>query len=640
MHRKFYLQVFKITILILLSLNYFNAHANFTLKKNDNNILTLEKTLENNQRIYWRYPGVDAYPTQINILSSDNIKTVDIKWSNFELAKKNDILTAYFPKNIVIPINILQDDTNKKSKIKLEIQYAICTDNGCLPKNEIFEESVDRTSNIGYSSQLKIISSKFDLSKNNIEIILETNDLNNQDHKFLIIDENSNIFNPSIEKINHEHLKLNYKFSKIINHENLKLISNNTNIIYNLVFETKDIIQSPIIIYILLAFIGGAILNLMPCVLPVLSIKLYSIFNGKNNNAKRKESLISLFTIIFYFCLLAIITIFSRNTGKYFIPGFSLQIPEVILLCIGIITIMLSIIREKIYINISTDFVDKYANCSNTLKTITTTLCSTILATPCTAPFLITSMTFAMTQNEFVIISIFFASSIGFGLPYLLIAIFPNLIFKLPKSGKWQLYLKYIFIFMLISTIGWLVFVTYMQLGIYAAISSIFLLYLLRFAIEKNISNFSIKIGIVITIFMLLIYVPVNIGNNFNALDNHFKSSWVNFNKIKLEKYIKNKNLVMVYVTADWCITCKYNKIIVLDCINTLRFLKQNDIILMKADITLKNYEAENYMKINNFAGIPMAIIYGPSKPKGIVLPVMFNLNDIKNAIKLVNAKH
>jgi suppressor for copper-sensitivity B len=127
--------------------------------------------------------------------------------------------------------------------------------------------------------------------------------------------------------------------------------------------------------------------------------------------------------------------------------------------------------------------------------------------------------------------------------------------------------------------------------------------------------------------------IPFIVSKDFKSLDAYYERSWEKFDQTKLDNLIKSNEVVFVTVTADWCMTCQINKLLVIDRISTIELMKKHNVHPMIADITKDNPEISDFLSKNGVSGIPFNIVYGPKNMKGIVLPVLFTYKDLENAI-------
>ena len=249
---------------------------------------------------------------------------------------------------------------------------------------------------------------------------------------------------------------------------------------------------------------------------------------------------------------------------------------------------------------------------------------ATLLATPCSAPFLGTAIGFAFSQSNFSIMITFIILSMGFALPYIILMFSPKIINFFPKPGRWMNYLKFFLGLLVLLSSLWLfsmVFENY---------KTIFIIFLLISSLSLNKLLGKKKI-------FLQIILPIFLFSTFWFSFNEDKNSWLTFEENKLSNFVKYNNLILVDITADWCITCQVNKFTTLNRENMISFLERNDVILFQADWTDKNDDILNYMKSFNRFGVPLNIVYGPKNKKGVVLSEILSEKIIKAAIQEVS---
>lgn len=596
----------------------------------NNGIIFVKIDLAAESQTYWRYSGPASIPTKIELEDTINVKNYHIKWPWPIFEEAAGGVNAIYRQPVNIPIYIIPKKTGHNASFIIKVTYLECSNLGCFP-SEYSRKYVMNNFAI-MEPEIKAPKTKQYIKGN--DLIIEYPKESNNNTKFILAEQNNTIYLPRFVEDSESFYKLFFKLNDLKDKMNF-LLYNSANYaptevkLLELSVNTDN--NAGIISYIFMAILGGFILNFMPCVLPVLSIKLYGFANLKSDIERKTTAFISLVTIIIYFMILAGLTVFLKQVGKVFIPGFTLQEPAVIILCIIVTTIMLSILRDKVSLTIP-QFFQSYKSTNLYLSTIISTLVTTLLATPCTAPFLATSMTFALTQSEIAIFIIMLSAGFGFGLPYFITIFIPSFLNILPKSGPWQAKLKEIFSLLLVGTIIWLVWLINSQLGMYSAFAMMFLVYLLRFVIEYEFFNKS-KILFFALLTLLSFIVPFSVGNDFQKLNNYYKDNWKNYNSDYISSLIEANELVLISVTADWCVTCQVNKFLVLDRVKTINLMKKYNVHGFIADITSENKEISEFLKINDVSGIPFTIIYGRKNKKGIVLPVLFDYKELEGAI-------
>jgi suppressor for copper-sensitivity B len=347
---------------------------------------------------------------------------------------------------------------------------------------------------------------------------------------------------------------------------------------------------SPLWLMLLFAFLGGLILNAMPCVLPVLSIKLLAALRyGGEGNAKIRAGFLASSIGIFLSCMmLAGVTLLLRSVGTQVGWGFHFQNPVFLVLMLVVVTVFAVNLWGKFEIRLPGFIANRLGNAGrgdSFLSHLLSGMLVTLLATPCTAPFLGTAIGFALAEHTGVILAIFAAIGLGLATPYLLVALFPAMARLLPKPGAWMLKLKRFFALCMAATALWLgwVLVQQLQHRVFTSESS--------------------------------------------ALH------WQAFEPERIPALVAKGNRVFVDVTAAWCVTCKANKALVLDREEAVLLLSQPGVVLMRADWTSPDPKIEAFLQSHQRFGVPFNVVYGPEAPQGIILPELLTNTVIREAL-------
>jgi suppressor for copper-sensitivity B len=254
-----------------------------------------------------------------------------------------------------------------------------------------------------------------------------------------------------------------------------------------------------------------------------------------------------------------------------------------------------------------------------------------LLATPCSAPFLGSAISFALTQDSLTTFGVFVAIGLGFGSPYIFLIIYPNIVEKLPKPGEWMYRIKQTMAGLLMATIIWLIYILSKNIGTIPA----FIIAFLSIAIFAVLSLKGLikKIILILCLSFLSFTLPFEYQEQQNYQRSEFDRLWAQFDESKIEKLVDQNLVVLVDVTADWCITCKFNKIRVLKDQEIIDKLKKHEIIGLRADITKPNKEIMIYMEKYNRYAIPFNIIYGPNAREGILISELLTKEELLQAI-------
>lgn len=524
-------------------------------------------------------PGSDSFgmPAQASLNGSLNYKSHKIIWPAATDAEEKIgdevIKYSYYKDEVVLPVEVDVTNAKEDSTLVLHLNYGVCKDI-CIPAEAKFELKIPQAA---------------------------------QDEKSLV----------EIQKFYAEKITDGQAAAPQKNHEN------------NMLFYI-----------VIFAIIGGAILNIMPCVLPVLSLKLMSVV--KHSEAPLRQIRFSFFAttlgILASFLTFAIFALILKATGNSFGWGLQFQNPYFLTFLVAILTLFAanlvglfefssqSFLANLLNKKISENESNHHVFLTNFLSGILAVL----LATPCSAPFLGSAISFALTGDTLDIITTFLAIGFGFALPYIILIFSPKLISLIPKPGHWMITLKRVLAFCLIATILWLIYVLSNVIGPLCSLI-IGLLAILVFLSFKIKSHFwrALAIGLlVIAIFV----VPTD----FTAKqEKHVNDQiWQNFSEAELEKYVAQDRVVLVDITADWCLTCKFNKIRVLHDPEIMRLLKNGTIIGLRADLTKHNEEIVEFMKSKNRFAIPFNAVYGPNAQEGLLTSELLSKEELLKKIK------
>ena len=627
---------------------------------NDNFYVGLEFNLKPDWKIYWRQPGDSGQPPKLDFTNSKNLKSYELQWPypTKELEAAN-ILTNVYKNNVIIPIKISVIDISKTLYLNATLSFQVCKDI-CIPlETNLFlklysgvSEYTDRIHNF----ELALSKVPVEYQKAGIKNIL----INKQSKKSLIINIESVIKFPAepLEIF----LENDSNYIKILNISVLENINNNIkakitleddidryenlDIIFvkgNLVATAEDInindaSYDSIIFILLMAFLGGFILNFMPCVLPVLTLKLSRVISNQDSNHSsiRINFFLTSLGIIFSFVSLAFLTIFLKKVTGEIGWGIQFQQPIFLFFLIFVLIIFSLNLFNLLEINLPGKLSSNINNYINNKKygvAFFEGAFATLLATPCSAPFLGSAISIALSSSFYMTLGIFIVLGFGMAFPYILFIIFPSLVSILPKPGKWMVHLKYILGFGVMLTAVWLSYVCIILVGlkIFSLVILMLTIFILLFT-KKVIKN---KYGFVLIVLLL---ISVFFTYKSKILDNYSfsnnSSEWVSYNSDLLINYINTGNTVFIDITADWCVTCKVNKLLVLNSREFKDIAINNKLILMRGDWTKPDNRITQFLQKANRYGIPFNAVYNIKHPEGIIFSELLTITAIKDAIQ------
>ncbi|ESQ92935.1 hypothetical protein ABAC460_01420 [Asticcacaulis sp. AC460] len=390
------------------------------------------------------------------------------------------------------------------------------------------------------------------------------------------------------------------------------------------------------------ALVGGMILNLMPCVFPVLSMKLLALSRaGHDQKLARTEALAYGGGVILSFLALAGVIVLARSFGAQVGWGFQLQSPYV--------TAALAVVMLLVALNMSGVFsvgaslqrlggnVQLDQN-RPILSAFLTGVLAVVVAAPCTAPFMGPAIGVALTQGGLSAVTIFLALGLGFALPFValtfLIISVPAVARALPKPGPWMSWLQRGLSVLMYGAALWLIWVFAQQvtgLGLGLLIAAVVLIAVgLAVAKLPSLARIAMVVtAVVVTAFAATQGLPPATKSTAAAPIDH-----VAFDMNQLSALRAEGKPVLVDMTAAWCVTCKVNEVRVLYTPEVADAFKATGTTYMVGDWTNQDPAISRYLSLFGRSGVPLYVYYGPDKAEPKVLPQMLDQGDIVKLLK------
>lgn len=381
---------------------------------------------------------------------------------------------------------------------------------------------------------------------------------------------------------------------------------------------------------IFLCFLAGFFLNFMPCILPVLSLKIYSIVKySQTEQNKHNLRLISLATslgIIFIFTIFAIIEIIFKYTGQNFHLGFHFQNPY--FLVIIIFALFLFFLNSLNFFHIDyppriINFLQKNYEHAQKLKislfieNFITGIFLVLFSIPCCMPIFGSIATLALLSENYISILIcFIATALGMALPFLIIQFKPNLLDFLKnkkfllKSANWLISIS------IFGTVIWLLYVLFKEIGTKPL--AILILFIVSIPIQFKILKRPLHVLILI-IFTCIsgTILPISIYREQKALEINSMLWKKDINVENIDKLVKENKTVFISISATWCLVCNLNEIVFSSSYNIANFLNNPNIVSYKIDVTRDNKKADYFFQNRENFGVPTYIIYNKTCPNG-----------------------
>jgi thiol:disulfide interchange protein DsbD len=455
-----------------------------------------------------------------------------------------------------------------------------------------------------------------------------------------------NSLNPGSQTLK---LKVGYQFC---NEEGTCLIPEEVETSVNLnVLKGQGLDIMTVLKFILLAFIGGIILNVMPCVLPVLSIKALSIVKQSHQDKKDifRHSLAYTFGILVSFLILSTIVILIKLSGELVGWGFQFQNPGFVIVLYSVMFVFaLSMFDVLVFQAPGMNMAYQASGKTGFSGSFLSGIFAVILATPCTAPFLGAALGFAFSQPPLVILFIFLSIGLGLALPFLMIGFFPGSIKIFPKPGNWMNIFKESMGFLLLATAVWLLNVIYSQLGGSNLIRVLFFTVVLAFAswlygsfVKPQYSRtkqwIMTVVAVLVVIFgayFLLQFNEVKAENNSEIAHNN--DLWKVFSEEEVNQLVSEGKPVFVDFSAEWCMTCKSNETTVLWTKEIEEAFAAKNVTLFRGDYTRKDPIIHAWLKKYNKAGVPLYLLFIPGQSDPVVFPELITKGMVLDKINLI----
>ena len=638
--------------------------------------LGLHFKLEPGWKIYWRSPGDAGYPPEADWGRSANLKSAVLHWPAPERFSVLGLETLGYQKEVVLPITVKRADALKPLELAGTVRYLVC-DDICIPYDA--DIALTLTSGDGKPSRFAHLINRYQVTvpgdgkrhrvsinaaetwvdgknawlrvKASTVLPFQTPDLYPEGPAILSFSKPAVTLSPDGRTAQLD--------MKVFGLDELQDSTGKTLAGRTLTLTMVDGERSaekkltvsaggqttqagPSLIVILgLAILGGLILNLMPCVLPVLSIKLLGVVGhgGGETRLVRLSFLASAAGILFAFMVLAASLIALKAGGMTVGWGIQFQQPWFLIAMTVLVVAFACNLWGLFEINLPvliSDLGEHAGHVHGLGGHFLQGAFATLLATPCSAPFLGTAVGFALARGGFEISAVFAMLGIGLALPYLTVAAFPGLATRLPRPGPWMVSLRRFLGLALAATGIWLLSVLAVSIGTTGAIA---VGGLTAAAVGLLRLGRSARLGIALAVlaaFLVPGWLGTPPGNAITKAtftgSGELDKLLAAFDAAAIPGLVAEGKTVFVDVTADWCLTCQVNKGLVLNTEPVLKVFKAPKVVVMRADWTLPDPVIAAYLARYGRYGIPFNAVYGPGAPDGIVLPELLSQSAVLDA--------
>jgi thiol:disulfide interchange protein DsbD len=392
---------------------------------------------------------------------------------------------------------------------------------------------------------------------------------------------------------------------------------------------------------IALALVGGLILNLMPCVFPVISLKVLGFAQQAHGKLRviRMHGLVFAAGVVLSFMALAGVVLALRAGGQDLGWGFQLQSPAVVT-ALAILFFLLTL-NIAGFFEVSTlvpNGIAAFEARNPYVNSFLSGALAVVIASPCTAPFMGAALGFAFAQPPAEALSVFAALGLGMALPYLFLAWYPAWLKRLPKPGPWMIWLKQLLAIPLAATVIWLGWVLAQQSGSDAFARLWFVLLLLAVGIwclQQRLLPRNVSRVLAVAAMLVAGWLAGPLVDDAAAAGAKSSASgdWQPYSRVRLDELVNAGRPVFVDFTAAWCVSCQANKKLVLEREDAIKAFAEKQVVLLRADWTRRDPEITAALGEFGRSGVPVYALYRPGKST-LVLPEILTPGGLREALQ------
>ncbi len=637
--------------------------------------LGLQVDLHDGWHIYWRSPGEAGLPPSLSVEpGSENVASAAFLWpAPRQSIEQGQLVTRTYSGNVLLPVRLHLEQPGRPATLVAGIDYQVC-DQICIPVRvdarlhvpagtatpsshaRLVAEAEARVPGLPEAAGFERLDAGFD-GVGTVRVTAESLfalDAAPDEITALLEGPEGIFFRSGAATVSADRKMVSVDVAVLPPFDperiagadlGITLVTGAANAYRQLVVDGSPAPPSDgmtLGVAFLLALLGGLILNLMPCVLPVLGIKIARLVDaaGQDRATVSASFLATAAGIVASFGLLALLVAAVRAAGLTAGWGFQFQIPEFIAFLAVIVLLFAAVLAGvceiRLPVRVSRWLHQAGGDAKGHVGAFAEGAFATILATPCTAPVVGTTVGFALTRGFGDIALVFLGLGLGMAVPWLLVAARPGLLVVLPRPGPWMGRLKLVLALLLLGTAVWLLSVLHAAAGLIPTVLAAGLsgLAVLAFAVRRPERAIpSARAAGVVAVF-LAVLVPALVergppGEATRAGD----PLWLPLDPAAVPGMAADR-VVLVDVTAEWCVTCVVNKRLVLDRPPVRRLLEAGEVVGLRGDWTLPNPAIAAYLANHQRLGIPFNAVYGPALPNGEVLPELLSPNAVVEAVE------
>ncbi len=629
---------------------------------------------------YWKNSGDSGLPTVLEWQLPEGITAGDIAWPTPKKIRIGTLLNYGYENTILlpVPITVAANFTAAQLDVKLKAAWLICHKE-CIPQEGEFALSIPVKSSTGLNGKLfqatfdatpkplPVGSSQIDVaatSANSIKVSLSGLPAALQGKTLVLFPETGSVIEPAGAwqqawqgSVWTAQLPLSSQRSE--SPSVMPLVVAVENVAYRIEVPVKGewpkvaaaAVISPaleaalkanantppfgLLAALLGAFIGGLILNLMPCVFPVLAIKVVGFVQVKDQAVRVRRGLAYSAGVVLSFLALGALLLGLRAAGESLGWGFQLQSPAVV----AVLAVLFTLIGLNLagLFEFGNFLPDRLANLhvkNPTVDAFLSGVLVTAIASPCTAPFMGAALGYAIGLPAVQALAVFGTIGVGMALPYLAASVIPAVARALPRPGNWMVTFQQLMAFPMFATVVWLVWVLGQQSGIDGAGALLLLLLLLALCVWAFTLKGRPQLILASISVLLLALALWSLGPNVVKLQNRppaaqLTGDWQAWEPGRVEQLTAQGQSVFVDFTAAWCVTCQYNKITTLSNASVLADFADKKVALLRADWTNRDPEVTAALSQLGRSSVPVYAIYKPGRAP-VVLSEILSVDEVR----------
>ena len=622
------------------------------MMKGDELLLGLNFKLTPGWHTYWKNPGDAGEGASVTWQLPKGFQTSEILWPGPEAIPVEPLMTFGYEDEITLLTKIKALDAAVfPAIVKAKVSWYTCKDI-CVPQEANLELTIQNGEKINtfFANELsnvflnlpKELSSKHRVEAldDNYFLQMELDGNTPVSSAYFFPEEYglSSYSKEQILEINKNSLSLQISQSevnlKLQNFAGVLLLNNqdsrtffNVNLNLNNNQKQESLSISELVLTIIFAFIGGLILNAMPCVFPILSIKILN-FVEQSEGSKEKmiqHGLSFSAGVLVTFLSIAGLLLLLKSGGESIGWGYQLQSPLMVTILIYLfVAIGITFMSNLVLGGQLAQLGNINQGYGNITSSFLTGVLAVIVASPCTAPFMGSAVGIALLQPGFITIAIFVSLGLGFAAPYLLLSFYPSLLKVLPKPGAWMETLKQFMAFPMWGSALWLTWVLSGQVqtdSVLMVLLGALFIALGLWILEKNQSSDGFAKWMSLSSVTILLGAALWLApTDYENIEQDTSSDLNSYSPELLDSLLAENKPVFLNFTADWCITCKVNETIVLNQVSIKNALESKGIVYLKADWTRKDETIANKLAQYGRTGVPLYLLYS-SEGIPVILP-------------------